>query len=174
MHVAVTAIGTDRPGIVATVTEVLFEHGGNLEDSRCAILGGHFAMVLIVELPADGDAAALERALTTAGAGLGVTTTVRPVEETARAHPEGAPVIVSVYGADHPGIVAKVSRAIADRRGSITDLATRVIEGEQPIYVMILEVTLPTGLDAGRLEQELKALDLGTDVSVHSAEPDTL
>ncbi|MBW3611674.1 MAG: GHKL domain-containing protein [Actinobacteria bacterium] len=52
-HVAVTAIGTDRPGIVARVTGVLVEHGGNLEDSAMTILGGHFAIMLVVEVPDD-------------------------------------------------------------------------------------------------------------------------
>src|SRR6266481_3460631 len=51
MHVAVTAVGADRPGIVAAVSRVLYDIGGNIEDSRMAILGGHFAMVLIVALP---------------------------------------------------------------------------------------------------------------------------
>ncbi|MBZ0186776.1 MAG: hypothetical protein K8F91_11050, partial [Candidatus Obscuribacterales bacterium] len=39
----VTAVGEDRPGIVARVTEVLSGHGANLEASRMAILGGEFA-----------------------------------------------------------------------------------------------------------------------------------
>ena len=174
MHVAVTAVGADRPGIVAAVTDVLFTHGGNLEDSRCALLGGHFAMVLIVALPDGADSGALERSLTDAVSGLGVTATVRPVVE-AEAHPlEGTPVLVSVYGGDQPGIVAKVSRALADRGASITDLATRVIGGEQPIYVMILEVRLPSGTSTATLEADLKALDLGVDVSVRPAESDTL
>ena len=43
MHVAVTAVGADRPGIVAAVSRALYDVGGNIEDSRMAILGGHFA-----------------------------------------------------------------------------------------------------------------------------------
>lgn len=174
MHVSVTAVGADRPGIVAAVTDVLFEQGGNLEDCRCALLGGYFAMVMIVALPDGSDPASLETALAKPASDLGVSTTVRPIAEAARHDAEGTPVIVSVYGADKPGIVAKASRAIANRHASITDLATRVIEGERPIYVMILEVTLPSGVEAATIEADLKALELGVDISVHPAESDTL
>lgn len=169
-----TAVGADRPGIVAAVTEVLFDQGGNLEDCRCALLGGHFAMVMIVALPDGSDAVSLENAMASQTAALGVATTVRPIAEAERHEIEGTQVIVSVYGADKPGIVAKASRALANRHASITDLATRVIEGERPIYVMILEVTLPPGLDPSTIEADLKALDLGVDISVHAAESDTL
>jgi glycine cleavage system transcriptional repressor len=174
MHVAVTAVGADRPGIVAAVTDVLYQQGGNLEDCRCALLGGHFAMVMIVALPDGSDADALGSALAAAGAPLNVSTAVRPIAEAERHETPGTPVIVSVYGADKPGIVAKVSRAIANRHASITDLATRVISGERPIYVMILEVTLPAGLESETLDADLRALELGVDISIHPAESDTL
>ena len=54
---------TVAAGIAAAVARVLYEHGGNVEDSRMAILGGHFAMMLIVALPADADPQVLEGAL---------------------------------------------------------------------------------------------------------------
>jgi glycine cleavage system transcriptional repressor len=47
-HFAVTAIGADRPGIVAAVSNVLLDHEGNIEDSQMTILCGRFTMMLIV------------------------------------------------------------------------------------------------------------------------------
>ena len=46
-----TAVGADRPGIVAALTGALLEIGGNLEDMRAALLRGSFATVLAVALP---------------------------------------------------------------------------------------------------------------------------
>src|SRR5918992_733661 len=46
---AVSAVGLDRPGIIAAVAERLAAHGANITDSRMAILRGHFALTLIVE-----------------------------------------------------------------------------------------------------------------------------
>lgn len=176
MHVAVTAVGTDRPGIVAAVTKVLYEHGANIEDSRMAILGGHFAMMLIVALPERVDPGRLESALGGPARDLSLVVTVRPVAEASPEHAAGAPYVVSVYGADHPGIVYPVTEALAARNVNITELATRVVEGATPVYVMLLGVTLPATLDPSLLEADFKVLGvrLGVDLSMHPAEADTL
>src|SRR5438309_5307887 len=47
----VTAVGEDRPGIVARLSEIFIKHGGNLEESRMAILGGEFAAIVLVSAP---------------------------------------------------------------------------------------------------------------------------
>lgn len=176
-HVAVTAFGADRPGIVAAVSRVLYEHRANIEDSRMAILGGHFAMMLIVALPADaGDAAALEEALGEPARALDLVVSVRPVADVEGPGAEGEPWIFSVYGADRPGIVYRVTGALAERGVNVTDLATHVVEGPTPVYVMIIEGTVPPGADVGALEADLERLaaELGIDVSAHPQEAETL
>ncbi|MFL5868791.1 MAG: ACT domain-containing protein, partial [Thermoleophilaceae bacterium] len=50
-HLALTAIGRDRPGIVAALSGVLLEHELNVEDSQATILRGHFSIVLVVAAP---------------------------------------------------------------------------------------------------------------------------
>lgn len=185
VHVAVTAIGADRPGIVAAVTRVLFEHDGNIEDSRMAMLGGHFAMMLVVSLPEGSDPATLERALGGPARELDLIVSVRPVAEAGAGAPgaegphaeaAGTPYVFSVYGADRPGIVYRVTDALASGGVNITDLATHVVEGETPVYVMIIEGTVPSGADVQALERDLKARagELGIDISMHPAEADTL
>ncbi len=42
---AITAIGKDRPGIVAGVSKALYDLGTNIEDSSMTILSGEFAMI---------------------------------------------------------------------------------------------------------------------------------
>lgn len=174
MHVAVTAVGRDRPGIAAAVTKVLFDHGANIEDSRMAILGGHFSMMLIVAT--DADAGTLESDLTAATADLDLIVSVRAVDDAASAASDGEAFTLSVYGADHPGIVYRVTAALAQRSVNVTDLATRVVGDDPPVYVMIMEVTVPAGSDTGALDADLKRLgaDLGVDVSLRPAEADTL
>jgi glycine cleavage system transcriptional repressor len=176
MHVSVTAVGADRPGIAAAVAKVLYEHGGNVEDSRMAILGGHFAMMLIVDLPAGTDAAALEGALGGPARALDLIVAVRPVAEVSPEQAEGAQYVVTVYGADKPGIVFRVCSTLASHRVNVTDLATRVVPGDQPVYVMILEATVPAGADAAAIEADLKTLaaDLSVDLSFHPLESETL
>ncbi|MGI8808658.1 MAG: glycine cleavage system protein R [Acidimicrobiales bacterium] len=179
-HFAVTAVGADRPGIVAAVTGVLAEQGCNLEDSSMTILRGQFAMMLVVDGPAGTDAGRLEAALSGPVAELDLVITVRPAPL-----PDGAPVptdegrcwTVSVYGADHPGIVHGVASLLADRGVNIVDLSTRMVgTAETPAYAMVLEVTLPAGADPREFERALatKAGQLGVTCRLHPAEADIL
>ena len=177
-RLAVTAFGADQPGIVATVTGVLMERGGNLEDSAMTILGGHFAMMLMVEVRDDQEPSDLESALAARVAALGLTVAVRPVGPTAPASTvEGSSWSVSVHGADRPGIVHRVTRLLAHFGANVVDLSTRVVgEPTELAYVLFLSVTLPPSADADRLDEELEALagELGVDIHLRSDEPDIL
>ena len=176
-HVAVTAVGADRPGIVAAVTGVLVEHGCNLEDTSMTILRGHFAMMLVVDTPPGLTAADLEVALGEPATALDLVVTVRPIDEAVAAPPAGEGWTVSVYGADRPGIVHGVASTLAAAGVNIVDLTTRVIgDPSQPVYAMVLDVTVPPGVDPRALGDELGALasELHVDCSLHPADADIL
>ncbi len=176
---ALSAIGRDRPGIVAGVSGALLQHGANIEDSRMAILGGHFTMMLIVSTPADADAAALSRELdeTRSRLGLGALTLEEVADEHGFARPEASHV-VTVYGADHPGIVHSVATALADMGVNVVDVATHLVEeeGEQSLYAMMMEVDLPEAISPDRLEAELRevAERERLDLSVRAVEAEAL
>jgi len=166
-HFSVSVVGKDRPGIVAEVSRILFELGCNIEDSSCTILAGQFAMILIVwheAIDTDGE---FTRAFEEVKEG-GLTVSVTPVVDTDVSHEKGftgKPHILSVYGADRPGIVFTVSRELAGRRVNITDLNTQLVGSkERPIYVMLLEIDIPKDLDMeefqGVLEEIKKELSV--------------
>ncbi len=177
-RVAVTAFGPDRPGIVAMLTGVLLGHGANLEDTSMTILQGHFAMMLVVHLPPGEGPGALESTLGREVAGLGLTVVVRALEGEGRpAADEASDWAVSVYGSDRPGIVHRVTQVLAEADANITDLTTRVVGEEAlPAYVMLMEVSLPAGTDAGRLGAELAVLgdELGVEVHLRPHDADVL
>ncbi len=180
-HVAVTAVGADRPGIVAAVTGIFVEHGCNLEDSSMTILRGLFAMTLVVDAPPGVGADALEAALAGPAAALDLVVSVRPVPEVAAAGAEASagsdPWALSVYGVDRPGIVHGIADLLAGQGVNITDLSTRVVgDPDRPVYTMLLEVSLPTGVEPEELRRRLiaAAADLGVDVSFHRSDADIL
>jgi glycine cleavage system transcriptional repressor len=176
-HFAVSAVGADRPGIVAAVTGAFLEAGCNLEDTSMTILRGHFAMMLVVAAPDEVTQGALEASLAGAATGFELVLAVRPLDDTVPESPEGEAWTVSVYGSDRPGIVHRVASLLAERSVNIVDLSTRVIgQARRPVYAMILEVTLPPGCDAGALSRSLSdlAADLGVDCSLHPSEADIL
>lgn len=172
-ELAVTAIGRDRPGIVAAVTGALLDLGGNVEDSQMSILGGHFAVMLLVAVP-EGTQRELvvARLAEVAQEHALEAVSVAKVSEAA-SRPAPPSHVVSVYGADRPGIVHAVSSALAEAEVNITDLETKLTgSAEAPVYVMVLEVALgsatPESIEAalrkaggeGSLEVSLRALDM--------------
>jgi glycine cleavage system transcriptional repressor len=176
-HYAVSAVGADRPGIVAAVTGAFVEHGCNLEDTSMTILRGHFAMMLIVAAPADVSTEELEGALAAAAAAFDLLVSVRRIDDGVPARAEGDRWTVSVYGADQPGIVHRVTTTLASAGVNVVDLTTRVIGDEdRPVYAMVLDVTVPDGVDPTELGQQLRDLagDLGVDCSLHPSEADIL
>ena len=84
--------------------------------------------------------------------------------------------VLSVYGADHPGIVHAVSSELADRGVSITGLETRLGSGvEEPLYVMLMEIAAGE-VDAGELRSALGAIGEreGLEVSLRELSADAL
>ncbi len=141
---ALTAIGRDRPGIVAAISAALLELEGNVEDSQMSILRGHFAVMLIVKLPGAVDAEDLEGHLERVRKELELEAiAVNRVDDLGMAAARPSHVI-TVYGADHPGIVHAVSAALAERGVNITGLETRLAGAAgSPLYVMTIEVATP-------------------------------
>lgn len=176
-HFALTAIGEDRPGIVSAITEPLARLGCNLEDSSSSILGGHFSVMLVLSAPGPLTAEAIEREVDRFASPLGVRVAVRPLPDPDRARAIAPTHVLSVYGADRPGIVHAVARFLADREINITELETRLIgRSSAPVYAMLLEIAFPQGADAPALERELEGLagHLGVDLSFNPIGPEAL
>jgi glycine cleavage system transcriptional repressor len=176
-HFAVAAVGADRPGIVSAVTGVFLEHGCNLEDTSMSVLRGHFSMMLIVEGSDGLSAEELEEALAAPARELDLVVAVRRIDDSVPASPSGEKWELSVYGCDRPGIVHRVASLLAAEGINIVDLSTRVIgDSGQPVYAMLLELTLPPSVDPEALDDRLGALaaDLAVDWSLHPADADIL
>lgn len=166
-----TAIGRDRPGIVAAITGALLDFEGNVDDSQMSILHGQFAVMLIVSVPDEADLDAISAKLEEVGREFelgGIT--VSPVSQLDRsANPTH---ILTVYGADRPGIVHDVAALLADQEVNITDLRTRRTGGsEAPLYTMMMEVSVPPS--ATGLREALTGLSETGGVEAHLAELET-
>jgi glycine cleavage system transcriptional repressor len=168
---AVTVVGHDRPGIIAEVTGRLAALGGNLEDSTMTLLRGHFAMTLLVD--ADASPEAVEAALAPITADGSLLVSVRSVTDEPGAGQEGSGYVLSVHGADQPGIVSAITSVLARRGGNITDLTTRLTGA---LYVLVAEVDLPGGVDLAAVQADLREMSasLGVDASLRPADPDLL
>jgi glycine cleavage system transcriptional repressor len=177
--IAMTAVGRDRPGIVARVTEALLQLGGNLGETSMTRLRGEFAMILLVRLPTQVEVDAARERLEAVGREMDLTVTVRGLsrEESREARGGGAGYILRVYGADRPGIVHAVTSLLAREGFNISDLETRVIPGEGgPVYVMVMELDAPSEERAEEIRKALRALarQLAVEVSYDRLDQETM
>lgn len=174
-QLALSAVGRDRPGIVAATTAVLLRHGVNVEDSRMSILRGHFAMTLILGVPEGGDRSSLKADLDVVAADLGLEAlALSAVEPLAEAAPEPTHLL-SIYGVDHPGIVHHATRVLAEHRVNITDLETRLVEGDgaPALYALLIEVAVPADVDAADVDRSLAEIAASEVVEVSLRELDS-
>lgn len=160
MQLAVSAVGRDRPGIVAAITGVLVAHDANIADAQMTVLAGRFTMVVIADAGPELDEGDLLADLLEIGRDLGMDVVsanrIDPVSA------DGAPEpthVVTVSGIDHLGIIHAVTHQLARHRVSITDLQTRRLDdADAPLNATMLEIAPPTGSDVGALESALLAV----------------
>lgn len=166
----VSASGEDRPGLVAAVTRVLYEMGGNLEDSAMTRLEGAFAMLVVVRIAAER-VAGLREALEGLGRGTGLSSQVKVMTEAEARTPApgGSPYIISLYGVDKPGLVYRVATLLEQLHVNITDVVTHrsaAGQGRGPLYQLVFEVELPSVVDVADFRRRLSELSRELQVEI--------
>ncbi len=177
--IVITALGQDCPGIVAGVTKVLYETGCNLEDSSMTILEREFAMILIASLPENLTLEVLDQRFNSVRESLHLSVFLRKLtsEESQKKKEAVCPQMISVYGVDQPGIVYQVAELLSKKKVNITDVNTRrVVESKSSLYMMMLEVEPPSGIDLSSLQRDLEDLGrkLSVTITMHPIETSTL
>lgn len=170
--VVITAVGRDRPGIIAALSGAVYDLGGNLDDASMTRLHGAFAAMLAARLPGGKTPEDVREVLAPTAETLGLTVTVQevadaPLQEAAPDH------LLTVYGADRPGIVYQVTSRLATWGVNITDMDTRLAgTTNAPLYVMLLEVAA----HEANLTEDLAVLrgELGVDMTLQSLDTEAL
>jgi len=121
----VTAIGTDRPGLVSLLSERAQGFGANWAGSRMTNLAGQFAGIVHLDVAAQNaePLAQALRGLETSGLRI-----VIAQSETPAAPPGRRIVSLELSGVDRPGIVRDLSRHLAENGISIDDLHTEIVD----------------------------------------------
>jgi len=169
-HFSLSVVGKDRPGIVAEVSRVLYELGCNIQDSTCTILSGQFAMILVIFHREYDSVSQVDTFFDSLRKNMGLTISLHALEEEEISRQEGydgRSHIISVYGADRPGIVHAVASELARQRVNITDMNTQVVGSEdRPVYVMILEADIPDSVDLKELERAFERIRKELSISI--------
>ena len=171
-HVVLTISGPDRVGVVEEVAAAILQLGGNIETSRMVRLGGEFATLALVDLPADS-VTKMPEAFTDL-TGQGYTAYFSSVRTFEGAEREGwSTYVVEVVGADHEGIVHQIARGLAQNGVTIDSLDTEIVPAPVTgvgLFTMKATVAVPAHV----VEQEWRsaladaAAEAGVDVEVNA------
>lgn len=139
-------VGKDRPGIVAHVTQALYDGGCNLGEASMIRMGGSFTIMLMVGH--DGTVKSLQNILSTVADSMGLQIHIDKMAGDLHQHVE-PDVQITVYGADRPGIVAHVTGALAEAGLNIVNLESDVGgTAAKPIYIMHIDGVAGEGVAA--------------------------
>jgi glycine cleavage system transcriptional repressor len=151
----ISALGTDRPGIVNDLSGAILEYGCSVADSRMSVLGGEFALILLVSGKWDS-IAKLESALPVVASKLGLMVTLKQTEKR-RAGTALLPYEIEVVAMDHTGIVHEVADFLAARDINIetmdTDTYAAAHTGTQ-MFSMNLRISVPGDMHIATLREE--------------------
>ena len=160
-----TLIGPDRTGLVESVARTVAEHGGNWLESRMCRLGGEFAGILRIEIPAEKKApllAALEKI-------SGLHVVIHP-DETKTAPVNARQTKLEIVGSDRPGIVREITSALARAEVNVEEFSSEVVSAPmsgETLFKASARLQLPEHCDLAALKKDLEkiAADLLVDVS---------
>jgi glycine cleavage system transcriptional repressor len=151
----ISALGDDRPGIVNDLSTVILEYGCNIADSRMSVLGGEFALILLVAGNWDS-IAKLEGALPGLSDRFGLLITFKRTEKRKPDKPL-IPYEVEVVSMDHPGIVHDVADFMSARNINIETLDTETYSAAHtgtPMFSLNMRISVPGDTHIASLRDE--------------------
>lgn len=169
--VVISVLGTDRPGIMAGISKILFEKSCNIEDAAQTIIQTEFAAIFIASIPEDLQPEDLLSELQTNLEPLGLRFLLKPLEapKEPTTPPVSEPFVITTTGPDRLGLVAGITDVIARFGGNITNLKAAFRGGDDPSQnTMIYEVDVPLETDRQSFREALqeRAKDLGLELNL--------
>lgn len=151
----ISALGEDRPGLVSELSETILNTGCNIEDSRMSILGGEFALIMMVS-GAWNNIAKLEDLLPVSQEKLGLIITGRRTESRKLTKQE-VPYSIEVVSLDHPGIVQQIAGFFSKRKINIHDMYTsshRAAHTGSPMFTLSMTIEIPAATHISTLRDQ--------------------
>jgi len=171
-QLVISAVGTDRPGLVDRLTQTLADYQANIADSRMVNLRGRFAIVMLAEV-ADDRVGDLRERLPAVAESVGLNATISDADAGDAQRP-GVPYRIRTYAMDQVGLVHRITHALSEMKINIEDLTTRLEHGPHtgtPLFSMEMVVTVPADLQLKAMRERLEKLcaELNCDLDIDAA-----
>jgi glycine cleavage system transcriptional repressor len=157
-YVVLTAVGPDRPGLVNDLSALIGAAGANIEDSRMAVLGGEFAVIMLLSGP-PGAIDPAHRIPAQVESELGLRCLLK---DTSPAHPPADYLLyrIDVTGVDRPGIVHAIAGIFAGRNINVASLESRLTYAPfsaTPMFVLEAQLQVPSTTVLAEFRQDIAA-----------------
>ena len=161
----ITLVSTDRTGLVESVARVVAQHDGNWLESRMCRLGGEFAGILRIEIPAEKKTSLLDSLQKISGLNVVIQPTQSAVAATS-----GRQTKLEIVGSDRPGIVREITSALARANVNVEEFSSEIVSAPmsgETLFKASARLQLPECCDIAALKRDLEriAADLLVDVS---------
>jgi glycine cleavage system regulatory protein len=169
IHLVITFMGKDQPGLVESVASVVAREGGNWLESRMSHLGGQFAGVLRVAIDEPREASLMKSLLQLQETGLSITVRSEPASADSDSR---SLVTMELLGSDQVGIVSRISGLLASLDVNVEELQTELTTAPMSAELLFKArglLRLPDSLPPETLRDELEAIaaDLMVDLQMH-------
>lgn len=165
-----SVIGHDKPGIVAYVAKTLADLDCNIENVNQTTLQGTFAGVFTAACHGSVTEDTLDAAFAATLGDRPLTIHVDPINaEIPVENRATGQFVVTTRGPDGKGLVAGITRVLADHKANISSLQAYFKGGsDAKDNGMIYQVAVPADADLQSLRQDLrdKAQELGLEISI--------
>ena len=173
----ISAVGSDRPGIISEISGVITSHGGNIEKSRMTRLGSDFTIIMLVMVDSKWEESLVvalqaikELSITTRGTEPNTVITGENYQVTA-----GENCQISLSGADNEGIVKVLSRYLAGKSINILEMETHISNAPvtgAPLFNLLATIIISDNIDLAEIQSDLTliAQKLGVEITVNQSE----
>ena len=172
MHqIVISALGEDKPGIVKSLSKFVFDCGGNIAESHMSILGGEFALMMLVS----GDDRTLDKiasGIDGISDSLNLTTIVKRTSSVAGDN-KARPYRIEIIAMDNPGIVHEVTDFLANYDINVQELETDCYAAAHtgtPMFAPAIDVAIPVVVNIAEFRNSLNEFcdDMNLDVSLEA------
>jgi glycine cleavage system transcriptional repressor len=167
MHsLIISAVGSDRPGIVSELSGTITSHGGNIEKSRMTRLGSDFTIIMLVMVDPKWE----ESLVVALQAIKELSITTKGTEPNTVIAGENCQI--SLSGADNEGIVKVLSKYLEEKSINIIEMDTHISQAPisgSPLFNLNASVSIPGEVDGRDIQSDLSqiAQDLGVEIHLN-------
>ena len=165
MHsLIISAVGSDRPGIVSELSGTITSHGGNIEKSRMARLGSDFTIIMLVKV----DPKWKESLVVALQAIKELSITTKDTE--ANTVIAGENFQISLSGADNEGIVKVLSKYLKEKSINIIEMDTHISQAPisgSPLFNLNAAISIPGEIDERDIQSDLSQISQKLGVEIY-------